>query len=195
MKKSLINVPNALTLFRALCILPIALCILWKWYLAGFILLVLAGISDILDGLLAKTWQITTAFGAWFDTITDKILVFVSLLALYSSNDPLISTADFLWITSRESVIILTRFILKRFGMELRVNMWGKIKFWVQVISLLAILVHRGIVAVPRIEELIWLMKWATIISGLIYLLETATKIFATVTEKKVAEYSKQKTI
>lgn len=76
---------NQITNFRIACVPLIAFCISIDnklWTTIGFILFVLAGISDWYDGHLARTTNTTSVFGRVFDSIADKLLVGGSILAL-----------------------------------------------------------------------------------------------------------------
>ena len=76
---------NQITNFRIACVPIIAFCISIDsklWTTIGFILFVLAGISDWYDGYLARTTNTTSVFGRVFDSIADKLLVGGSMLAL-----------------------------------------------------------------------------------------------------------------
>ena len=72
---SLSLLPNALTLFRMVAVAPL---VHWLWvgaYQAAFILAVLAGISDLLDGYLARRFHWITRFGGILDPLTDKFFL------------------------------------------------------------------------------------------------------------------------
>ncbi len=76
---------NQITNFRIACVPLIACCISIEgrlWTTIGFILFVLAAISDWYDGYLARTTNTQTVFGRVFDSIADKLLVGGSMLAL-----------------------------------------------------------------------------------------------------------------
>ena len=76
---------NQITNFRMACVPLIAFCICLEgklWTTVGFILFVLAAISDWYDGYLARTSNTTSLFGQVFDSIADKLLVGGSMLAL-----------------------------------------------------------------------------------------------------------------
>ncbi|WP_306253684.1 CDP-diacylglycerol--glycerol-3-phosphate 3-phosphatidyltransferase [Parvularcula sp. IMCC14364] len=76
---------NTLTLIRIALILPLVICLMqdalvWRWLAVG--LFVLAGISDFLDGFIARRTQTTSALGAALDPIADKLLTAAVLLML-----------------------------------------------------------------------------------------------------------------
>jgi cardiolipin synthase len=74
--------PNLLTLFRMLAVGPIVYLLLIGSYRAAFILSVFAGISDLLDGFLARRYGWMTHFGGVLDPLTDKFLLVSTTLTL-----------------------------------------------------------------------------------------------------------------
>lgn len=69
------NLPNVLTIARAILV-PIIIWLLTEGELKiAFILFVLAGISDAVDGYVAKTFNQRTEFGAYLDPLADKLLI------------------------------------------------------------------------------------------------------------------------
>jgi cardiolipin synthase (CMP-forming) len=79
---SLRLLPNALTLFRMLAVGPIVYWLLSGKYVAALVLAVFAGISDLLDGYLARRFGWMTHFGGVLDPLTDKLLLVSTTLTL-----------------------------------------------------------------------------------------------------------------
>ncbi len=79
---SLRLLPNALTIFRMIAVGPIVYWLFTGQYRAAFILGVFAGISDLLDGFLARRFGWVTHFGGVLDPLTDKLLLVSTTLAL-----------------------------------------------------------------------------------------------------------------
>jgi cardiolipin synthase (CMP-forming) len=78
----LINLPNAITIARILAVPLMIWLIVSGDYLAAFWIFVLAGISDGVDGFIAKRFGLQTELGAYLDPLADKLLlvsIFVSL--------------------------------------------------------------------------------------------------------------------
>ena len=78
----MINLPNAITIARILAVPLMIWLIVSGDYLAAFWVFVLAGISDGVDGFIAKRFGLQTELGAYLDPLADKLLlvsIFVSL--------------------------------------------------------------------------------------------------------------------
>jgi cardiolipin synthase len=76
------HIPNALTLFRLSVIPPFLLFLYYAQYELAFFTFILAGLSDALDGWLARHYQWQTRFGFFLDPFADKLLVAASFIAL-----------------------------------------------------------------------------------------------------------------
>lgn len=76
------NIPNILTTLRILFIFPIAYALLTTHYAVAFYLFIFAGLSDCLDGLLARRFHWTSRYGAITDPIADKLLLMSSFIIL-----------------------------------------------------------------------------------------------------------------
>lgn len=70
-----LNLPNLISLARLLSVPVLVYLILNGLFLAAFWLFVAAGISDALDGFIAKRWNMTSEFGTYLDPIADKALL------------------------------------------------------------------------------------------------------------------------
>ena len=66
------NIPNALTIVRFILIPFISYYILTGQYIAGFIVLTISGITDVLDGFIARKFNFITNFGKLVDPLADK---------------------------------------------------------------------------------------------------------------------------
>ena len=75
-------VPNLLTIFRFFLVYPIVLCILESQFIWAIILYILAALTDFLDGLIARKFNLISNFGRIADPIADKTLIIGALLAL-----------------------------------------------------------------------------------------------------------------
>lgn len=74
--------PNLLTIFRFFLVYPVVICIFENQFIFAIGFFVLAGISDFLDGYLARKLSATSEFGMIADPIADKTLIIGTLISL-----------------------------------------------------------------------------------------------------------------
>lgn len=80
------QIPNTLTVIRFLLI-PFIFYFAWQDnYIVAVILLVISGITDVLDGFIARKFNFITNFGTLFDPLTDKLTQIATLLVLVIKN-------------------------------------------------------------------------------------------------------------
>ncbi len=77
-----VNIANQLTYFRLAAIPFFLLAFYFKWYAAAFALFTLAGISDLVDGYIARRFNLHTPSGAILDPIADKLLMAATFISL-----------------------------------------------------------------------------------------------------------------
>jgi CDP-diacylglycerol--glycerol-3-phosphate 3-phosphatidyltransferase len=136
----LIHVPNMLTLSRILVLPPLIAC-LWlggetlRW--VALALYVLASLTDYLDGYLARTLEVQSAFGRLLDPIADKLLVGACLLIL--------SALGYIagWTVFAALIILLREILvsgLREFLAEIRIGMpVSRLAKWKTALQLTAI--------------------------------------------------------
>jgi cardiolipin synthase (CMP-forming) len=135
------NLPNILTLGRMLAVPFVVACLFWpdtffmRWLALG--IFIVAGITDFLDGYLARAWSQQSALGRMLDPIADKLLVSAVLLMLVANH----TIASYsIWA----AIIILCREILvsglREFLAELKVPLpVSRIAKWKTVLQLVAL--------------------------------------------------------
>ncbi len=180
-----INIPTCLTLFRVL-VIPV---IIWiylndikygNWY--NTILFTLAGISDALDGYLARKWNQETKLGAFLDPVADKLLV-ACLLILVATDKSLQSGLLLPWcfilavliIIGREITISALREWMAELGQRanVAVSVVGKYKTGIQMTAIGFLLFQHSLLGLPvlRIGELLlYIAAILTIWSMCLYL-------------------------
>ena len=132
--------PNQLTLLR-LCVIPfLVLAVLDGHYRSAFVLFVLAGITDGLDGLLARWLQQRTVLGQYLDPVADKLLLSTLFLVLH--HEGLISRRVTVLVFGRDLGIVMVAAILyASVGMrDFKPSIFGKANTLAQIIALLAVL-------------------------------------------------------
>jgi cardiolipin synthase len=132
--------PNLLTLMRLFIIPFLIIEILDGHYGAAFTLFMLAGISDALDGLLARWLSQKTTLGLYLDPIADKLLL--STLFVVLTHVGLMPRYVTVLVFSRDLGILLISTLLFATGTlrDFRPSLFGKLNTLVQIIALIAVL-------------------------------------------------------
>ena len=100
----LAHIPNLICIMRILLVVPIVMLLLEGRYRQALVLIVLAGLSDGLDGFLARRYEWTSRIGGLLDPLADKLL-FVSVFASLSWTG-LVPTWLFAVVIGRDLVIV-----------------------------------------------------------------------------------------
>lgn len=163
------HLPNLLTCLRFLLVGPVLIALLSQHFLLGLILFALAGITDALDGLLARLYGWTSRFGAIADPLADKLLLMSSFIALYWLG--LIP----LWLM----FIIVARDILILFGvlsyryfvgrLEVMPSSISKINTFLQIVLVPILLLNLSLLPMP--EFLIQGLMYGVLITSIVSLL------------------------
>src|ERR1700719_3742494 len=82
-----LSIPNLITLARILSVPVMVWAIVTGWMLAAFLLFLAAGVSDAIDGYLAKRFGMTSELGAYLDPLADKALIVSIYVTLGISGD------------------------------------------------------------------------------------------------------------
>ncbi len=143
MLRQLFSAPNQLTLMRLIIIPFIIINIVDNNHRTALILLVVAGLSDGLDGLLARTLHQQTRIGQYLDPIADKLLL--STLFLVLSIIHLIPWKYTVLVFSRDLCILLTCAVLFATTSirDFRPSIFGKINTGAQVATIFFVLLHQ----------------------------------------------------
>ncbi|MBV8632825.1 MAG: CDP-alcohol phosphatidyltransferase family protein [Silvibacterium sp.] len=144
--------PNQLTLVR-LCIIPfIVLMVLDGHYRTAFALFVFAGITDGMDGLLARWLRQRTTLGQYLDPVADKLLLSTLFLVLHHEN--LISRRVTVLVFGRDlGILIVAAILYASVGMrDFRPSIFGKANTLAQIIALTAVLLSQFYAPAPVIS-------------------------------------------
>ena len=168
------SIPNALTWARIIAVpLIIVLFYLpyhWSDQAAG-ILFALAGITDSLDGYLARKWGQTTRLGAFLDPVADKLLVATALVLIVSAaSEPrwgvIVTTLAAIVIIGREIAISALREWMAQLGQhKVAVSGIGKFKTIVQIVGLSMMLFRWNFLGLPIYECGLFLTVLAAILT------------------------------
>jgi CDP-diacylglycerol--glycerol-3-phosphate 3-phosphatidyltransferase len=132
----LAQLPNALTLAR-LAVIPVVAALIVSsddgHSVAAAVLFAAAGITDQIDGFLARRWHVESEFGKIADPLADRLLIDVTVVLLWHADRlPWVALA----IPARDvALIVATPFVVGR-GYRFEVNLLGKIATWLLYASL-----------------------------------------------------------
>lgn len=179
-----INLPTWLTLFRV-ALLPVMVLVFYLPFrghnLTAAVVFALAGVTDWLDGYLARRLNMTSKFGAFLDPVADKLMVAVTLFMLVASHrgdwSGIVMAITAAIIVGREISISALREWMAEIGLRatVRVAFIGKLKTVAQMVALVVlILQHEKDAEALRLyhigEGLLVIAGVLTIWSGLYYL-------------------------
>ena len=174
---SLWTLPNRLSILRILFIPIIVLFIASRedgLLLASCLLFIMAGITDGLDGYLARKMSLTSRLGLYLDPIADKLLVTSVLITLtYYHQVPLWVT---LILVGREFLINGLRAFYAMEGIAIYPSSFGKIKTALQLIGISCLLFN---IAAEPIDRIIHQLGLAVIYGALFFSIYSAIKYLA----------------
>ena len=132
------NLPNKLTIFRVILIpffvfflLSNAAGDMSKWI--ALAIFIIASLTDMLDGKIARKYNLITDFGKFMDPLADKMLVCSAMIALVGLQK--IPSWIVIIIISREFIISGFRLIAADKGVVIAASYWGKFKTVFQMAS------------------------------------------------------------
>ena len=132
------NLPNKLTVLRVILVPFFVLFLLGADYMGPFspyialIIFIVASLTDMLDGKIARKYNLITNFGKFMDPLADKLLVCSALICFVDMHR--MPTWVVLIIIAREFIISGFRLIAAENGRVIAAGIWGKAKTVVQMI-------------------------------------------------------------
>lgn len=167
------NIPNILTLLRIIMVPVIVILLIQGSFLKALLVFVAAGLTDILDGFLARVLHQQTELGAYLDPIADKALLISSFLTLSILH--IIPGWLAVIVISRDCIILLGISVLTimSISVEIRPAFVSKVTTALQLIT---VLLSLSALCLPGGIREMWLLPfyWATafvtIVSGLNYM-------------------------
>ena len=185
-------IPNILTFGRLVLTVVFLIMILYSpnvenkalFLTVGFVLFVIAGLTDIVDGIVARKYNVTSKFGRMVDPLADKILVCGSFICFALIKEPQLFVrhlspgvlAAVQWsvagiLIAREAYVTVLRHIAEARGVNFAATVSGKIKMFLQSFAIGTVVIKMG--HAPDAHWAYWfttvtfvLMLVVTIISG-----------------------------
>jgi CDP-diacylglycerol---glycerol-3-phosphate 3-phosphatidyltransferase len=143
-----VNLPNYITLGR-IVIVPLLVVVLltpvaehWfgmSGYVLAIIIFLIASLSDVVDGQLARRRDQVSTLGKFLDPIADKLLISAALIVLVEKH--LAPSWAVVVIIGREFIITGLRSIAATDGIVIQAQAGGKLKMWAQCVAVVALLI------------------------------------------------------
>ena len=166
----IINIPNVLTLMR-IAMLPLLVVIYLSDHPLAMpisaLLFILAGLTDWLDGYLARKLNQQSAFGAFLDPVADKLIVATALFLISFRHPEVHILIPALIIVGREITVSALREWMAEMGRRgiVAVSYMGKLKTTLQIISIIFLLWAQPLWGLPIFEIGKWLLDIAAVLT------------------------------
>ena len=137
------NLPNKLTIFRVILI-PFFVFFLLAPYFEGYgnyiavAIFIIASLTDLLDGKIARKYHLVSDFGKFMDPLADKLLVCAAMICLVESGQ--LPAWIVIVIISREFIISGFRLVASDNGVVIAASYWGKFKTTFQMLMIIVLL-------------------------------------------------------
>lgn len=172
------NLPNKLTILRIILV-PFLLVMLYNigdsflMSVGSAILFLLISLTDLLDGKIARKYNLVTDFGKFLDPLADKILVISTMIAFIDMG--YISSLAVIIIIIREFLVTSLRLVAASDNLVIAASKLGKLKTVIQMTVLTILFFTPQTVKLLGILPntiLIWIMVIITVVSGADYLIK-----------------------
>ncbi|MGN0708831.1 MAG: CDP-diacylglycerol--glycerol-3-phosphate 3-phosphatidyltransferase [Anaerovoracaceae bacterium] len=171
------NLPNKLTIGRVIAVPFFIVCYLKEWFLAALIIFVLASLTDMLDGKIARKYDLVTNFGKIMDPLADKILVYSAFCLMIA--DGTVPAWMLIVILAREFLIAGMRTVAASEGRVIAADLSGKIKTVLQMFAVILIMLSfciRETNVYPYCQAISMVLLWSAVIMTIISGVEYITK-------------------
>ena len=169
------NLPNKLTVLRIIMVPFFVFFMLTdvggsanKWI--ALILFCIASLTDLLDGKIARKYNLVTNFGKFMDPLADKLLVCSAMICLVEMKK--LAAWIVIVIIAREFIISGFRLVASDNGIVIAASYWGKFKTVFQMEMIIVLIMDLGGVFDLIGNVLIWIALALTIISLMDYVLK-----------------------
>ena len=167
------NLPNKLTMFRVILIpffvafMLVDITSVDKWI--SLAIFIIASLTDLLDGKIARKYNLITNFGKFMDPLADKLLVCSALICLVAMVK--IPAWMVIVIISREFIISGFRLIASDNGVVIAASYFGKFKTTFQMVMICLMIADIEAIAILT-EVVMWIAVILTVVSLVDYLVK-----------------------
>ena len=179
------NLPNKLTILRVIMIPFFVAALLYDGganqnmrYVAAA-LFIIASLTDMLDGKIARRYNLVTNFGKFMDPLADKLLVCSALICMIELRE--LPAWMVIIIISREFIISGFRLVASDNGVVIAASYWGKFKTTFQMIGVVLLIFN-----IPVLSTLTTIIVWIALALTVISLVDYIVKNAGVLTEGKM---------
>ena len=179
------NLPNKLTILRVIMIPFFVAALLYDGganqnmrYVAAA-LFIIASLTDMLDGKIARKYNLVTNFGKFMDPLADKLLVCSALICMIELRE--LPAWMVIIIISREFIISGFRLVASDNGVVIAASYWGKFKTTFQMIAVVFLILD-----IPSLVLLTNLCVWIALALTIISLVDYIVKNHKVLTEGSI---------
>lgn len=177
---SKMNLPNKLTIFRVILIVPFIILLLGGhagWFgdntfvtdMIALAIFIIASLTDLIDGKIARKYNLITDFGKFMDPLADKLLVCSAMIALIEMSR--IPSWIVIIIIAREFIISGFRLIASDNGVVIAASYWGKFKTTFQMVMICLMIVN-----LPQLQILTDIIMWIALVLTVVSLVDYLVK-------------------
>lgn len=176
------NLPNKLTILRILMIPVFIYFLLYQggendtFRIIAAALFIVASLTDLLDGKIARKYNLVTNFGKFMDPLADKLLVCSALIALIELKQ--LPAWMVIIIISREFIISGFRLVASDNGVVIAASYWGKWKTTFQMVAVVLLIVN-----LPALSFVTMACVWISLALTIISLIDYIAKNHKVLTE------------
>ena len=170
------QIPNAITILRILLVVPLGWAIMRQHQSLALWLAAVAGLSDALDGWLARRFAWQSELGEWLDPAADKLMLAVGFVGLS------VIGATPWWLTvlvlARDVVIVCGALAYRRLRGDIHIepSRISKLNTLLQILYVVLVLCSLQGLLKLQVEPLVWVVAASTLASGLDYVIRFAIK-------------------
>ena len=179
------NLPNKLTTLRVIMIPFFVFFLLWQngenytFRMIALALFIIASLTDLLDGKIARKYNLVTNFGKFMDPLADKLLVCSALICLIELNA--LPAWMVIIIISREFIISGLRLIASDNGVVIAASYWGKFKTTFQMVSVVLLILD-----IPALAFVTTICVWIALVLTIVSLVDYIYKNHKILTEGSI---------
>lgn len=172
------NLPNKLTVVRIVLVPFFVAAMLINFpfhYLIALLVFAVASLTDMLDGKIARKYNLVTNFGKFMDPLADKVLVMSALICFIPCFG--LSAVAVIIIMAREFLVTSLRLVASSEGLVIAADKWGKVKTASTMVWVCATLFLAGVGIGGGLFKIVFLVGTVfvtavTVLSGVNYLVK-----------------------